>query len=580
MSISSVSVALTAAPSIGVISPLTEAASSGVPAAAALAAAPVDTVTLSPAAQQSLASATVASTDGAAPPDALTQAIAALNDTSGSVSVADQLQAYGVAANFVQGPQVTAFEANWVPGQSAAFPQEDYNAAKGDAIVALIDSPFAQHAQQLLNQVGAATNPTASNGDEMADSIDSGLTAFNSLSATDQQIYLGTTNLLNQLGGSKTPLATVADYQANQEAQANLQRALQAALTNPVYATAIARQLAQPETPGLEYSSDDNIKDLGSIAAAAGDQATVALVKLQQSSYGQVVHSAEWTQQVQSYFAQYGPPPAAVPTASTGSVLASPVTASPGTPPPDSKAIVAALAAIWDTTGRLSVMDQAAAQQTVTNWAISGNGDGGYGVAKAAAGDLLFSPFQDQVNAASADFFWNPTVMTAMGGNTTDPSQSVVALLDKLPQQQQELIFLGNSYGLTDINAWKAELANNEAMWTAYNAANPGTNSPTPSSQPVSGSDAASIASSAATASAAAKALAALISPKSDFSGAEVALVLMQNAAKATATAKAANYQSTSDATVSSIESSASGISGATNQPTAHKMGDTFSVTA
>jgi hypothetical protein len=117
-------------------------------------------------------------------------------------------------------------------------------------------------------------------------------------------------------------------------------------------------------------------------------------------------------------------------------------------------------------------------------------------------------------------------------------------------------------------------------MWTAYNAANPGTNSPTPSSQPVSGSDAASIASSAATASAAAKALAPLISPKWDFSGAEVALVLMQNAAKATATANAANYQSTSDATVSSIESSASGISGATNQPTAHKMGDTFSVTA
>jgi hypothetical protein len=40
----------------------------------------------------------------------------------------------------------------------------------------------------LLNQVSAATNRTASNGDDMADSIDSGLTAFNSLSATDQQI--------------------------------------------------------------------------------------------------------------------------------------------------------------------------------------------------------------------------------------------------------------------------------------------------------------------------------------------------------------------------------------------------------
>ncbi|MGD0106186.1 MAG: hypothetical protein ABSC06_19415 [Rhodopila sp.] len=115
VSISSISAALPTTPSTGV-TPLTNAVSSSTPAAAALAAAPADTVTLSPAAQQSLVAATVAPTDGAAPPDALTQAIAALNDTSGTFSIADQIQAYGVAAEFVQGPQVVAFEATFVPG--------------------------------------------------------------------------------------------------------------------------------------------------------------------------------------------------------------------------------------------------------------------------------------------------------------------------------------------------------------------------------------------------------------------------------------------------------------------------------
>ncbi|MGD0106184.1 MAG: hypothetical protein ABSC06_19405 [Rhodopila sp.] len=372
----------------------------------------------------------------------------------------------------------------------------------------------------------------------------------------------------------------MADYQANQEAGANVQRALQAALTNPAYATTIAQELAGP---GGESCSDNNIKDLGSIAAAAGDQATAELVSLADNQgEGNIKNSAEWTQQVQSHFAQYGPPPAAVPTASSAPAPASPVTASPGTPPPDSKAIVAAFAAIWDTTGTVSVMDQVAAQRLVTNWAFSGYGDGGYGVAKAAAVDLIFSPLQNRADAAAADFIFNPAVQNAMDGNTTDPSQSVVALLNKLPQQQQQLIFQSQGYqeGFATLDAWKVELAKGEAMFTAYNAAHPSASPSTTGSPAVTASDAASIASSAATASAAAKALAALTSPKSTLSSAEVALVLMQNAAAATATTKAANYKSTSDATASSIKSSTAGIPNATNQPAAYKMGDTVSVTA
>jgi hypothetical protein len=58
-----------------------------------------------------------------------------------------------------------------------------------------------------------------------------------------------------------------------------------------------------------------------------------------------------------------------------------------------------------------------------------------------------------------------------------------------------------------------------------------------------------------------------------------VALTLMRNAAKATATAKAANYKSTSGAMVSSTRSSTADIPGAPKHTAAYRMGDTVSVT-
>ena len=235
MPISSVSSGVTISPpvpSTGSTAPAS--ASSPSPSAVATpSTAPADTVTLSPAAQQSLATGTVPQPNDATQSDTLTQAIAILNDTSGTFSVSDQLQAYGQVAISVMSPEKTAsYAADYVPGQTV--PANPYTAAKGEAIAALMDSPSGQHAQQLLNQVGSIGGWSAL--DQLANSRDQMLTALNGLSATDQQIYVGVTGLRNQMLIGGTAIATVDDYRANQVAQADVERALQAALTNPAYA--------------------------------------------------------------------------------------------------------------------------------------------------------------------------------------------------------------------------------------------------------------------------------------------------------------------------------------------------------
>ena len=178
----------------------------------------------------------------------------------------------------------------------------------------LYDSPFAQHAQQLLNKIGSIFDWSATaDGNAEAASVDNALSAFDALSATDQQIYVGAIGLQHQMVSGEAPITTVDDYRANLEAQANVDRALQAAVSSPAYASAIANapdaQAARVMgvTQGL-YNKRDDLADL---AAAAGDKATMALVKLTQTTPDTV----DWTQQVQAYFTKYGPPPASSPSA-------------------------------------------------------------------------------------------------------------------------------------------------------------------------------------------------------------------------------------------------------------------------
>jgi hypothetical protein len=536
---------------------------------ASSAGAPVDTVTLSQAAQQSLATGTVAAPDNSSQPDAVTQAIATLNDTSGTVSVTDQLQAYRLLAQFVQGPQYSEFVANFVPGEAA--PQNDYTAAKGNAIVALIDSPFGQHVQQVLNQInGLKQSDTSLDGNETAASIDTFLAAFNALSPTDQQIYVGAVNLSNQLVYGVSLVATPADYVANQQAQADVDRALQTALSNPAYATAIANELAQSNS----VSSGDNIKDLGSLAAAAGDQATVALANLAQiNQWG----SAAWTQQAQAYFAEYGPPPAP-----DGAATPSETTAAPSSsnPPPDGAALNAALATTWDTTGDTSVTDQAAAEQTVRDYFLS---DQNVGPARIAIGSLSPSPFENAENAAAAGFFWQPAVMAATSGNSnpfTSPSE--LALLNAQPLEQQELIFAGSGFNTPGFiqedgkTVYYATLADWKAALAQQAAASEAAWENNPSSSPTDASVAITVVSSPAPTSKAAQALANLTAPSSNYSSAAVGLKLLQNATKAATAAKAEQSKTTSY--TASIF--AKGTAQTTRLRSAQQAGSTVSVTA
>ena len=260
---------------------------------------------------------------------------------------------------------------------------------------------------------------------------------------------------------------------------------------------------------------------------------------------------------------------------------------------PDGKTLVAALAATWDTTGKVSVTDQTVAEQTLQENFLFNRTKASFAV----LGGLGESPFEKQTNAAATEFFWSPSVQSAFSGNTDPPpSQTVPGLLNALPIEQQQLVFAGSGMNVRNrdyegykmvyaatLDDWKTRLAQqavtNHTAYLADQAAASAT--PAASITPaVSASAAARIASSEATARAAAKALATLTSPRANGSGAQVALTLLRSAAKAAALAKAVNYKNTHAAVVSLTKTSASKTPEATNGQPTHRVRSMVNVTA
>jgi hypothetical protein len=265
-------------------------------------------VTLSPQAQQALASAAQATgvseaaaasgpapaTAGSAttaPPawtsDAVAKALAALNDTSGKTSAADRTSAYALLAKTVANPS------NFDPSKAA-------NANAVEVATAFATSAFAQHVQSLMAQTGVY----GSNEDSQA--VQRQLDAFNGLSAADQQTVVAATNLMGELSNGTTPYASVASYVANRQAMINIDRAAEAAFANPVYAQWLTANL-----PHGEVTYDINTAQFMSLAtqaSAAGDTATTALVPV---AHGVNMNSDAFTAKAQAYFAQFGAPPAA-----------------------------------------------------------------------------------------------------------------------------------------------------------------------------------------------------------------------------------------------------------------------------
>ena len=471
------------------------------PALAASIAPPGDTVVLSPAAQQILAGSVVAPPNGSpAPGDtAVQQGITALNDTSGKFSVADQLQAYGLVANFVK---------------SQTGPEAAASASTTDAVTALYDVPFAQHAQQLLNKIGGTFDWSAgSSGDAKAASIDKALSAFDALSATDQQIYVGAIGLQHQMMSGESPITKTDDYRANLEAQANVDRALQAAMSSPAYASALDKtpDAQSARVLGVTQGFYNKRDDLAGLASAAGDQATTALVKLTQTAPDTV----SWTQQVQAYFAKYGPPPASSPTASAPVSSSSSPASSSSYQAPDGKRLAAAIAAVNDTTGKAAFTDQASAYRTLMDYGRFGQDAG---PARAATFSMLAtSPFTKQIDAAAQQFFSNP-----LGSGS-----AVIALLNKQSSQQQELIFLGAGYGqgFTSLDAWKAQLSEDQAANNAESSPDQIRNSSIDFSTR-------SVSTSNAPTSTIARSTVLLNSTQSFHSNADIALTLLQSAIK------------------------------------------------
>lgn len=248
----------------------------------------------------------------------------------------------------------------------------------------------------------------------------------------------------------------------------------------------------------------------------------MALVKLVQSNRNTI----DWTQQAQSYFAAYGTPPA--PTASAASSSSAPATSTTGYQAPDGNTLATAVAALYDTTGQVAFADQASAYQTLMDYRKSSQD---FGPVRIAIEPLFVSsPF--------------------LGAGTKE--------------------------GFASLDAWKVQLGKDQATINAENTPDQSSTSSSTSGTTVGASAVASVASSNASAK---KALAALTAAQPTGTDAQVALTLLQNAAKTTAMTQAANYKSTSGTMVSSAGSSISETPSATNSQMAYRVSHTVSIT-
>jgi hypothetical protein len=276
-------------------------------------AASTDSVSLSPAAQQVLAGQPAA--DGPAAPnsEALKQAADLLNDTTGAVSVADQVSAFALITGFVANGK--NFDASKDPASVIA------------AGAALYDSAFAQRQRLLLDAVNSRMLDAKNQA--TATSLQDGLAMFDAFSARDQEIYLGAINLQAQTApgasASAPAFASPDSYRANLQAQVGVHSAVE----------------------------------------AVGGTATGPLAAL----YGSAPGSDAWTLKAQAYFAQFGPPPPPNPRAPHVSTPA-------GAAPPTGAALMAALRVVNDSGGRMAVKDQLAAYDLLTTYSSASKDQG------------------------------------------------------------------------------------------------------------------------------------------------------------------------------------------------------------
>jgi hypothetical protein len=421
---------------------------------------PVDTVTLSDAARQvldgqappSAAPAPAAADPAPSPPsqDQIAAAVAALNDTSDTASLDDQIKAYALISNLVAKGQVLPDNRS-LPGTTPVG-----GMIKGSDAQALLASPFSQRLNQVVANVDARKDPGASdNGYDLANVIDRALANFDTLSADDQRVYVAAKSVYAGLVSQQPPPATVADYRANQQAQADVDRALQAAQDNPAYASRI-----QTSSDGARLKFASRTAAVAALAQKAGDAQTLALAQLA----GTDPATDAFTQGAQAWFAKYGPPPG--PHADTGQGF--PQTPSPqttvGYTPPDAKALMDALAKVDDTSGAVMAKDQVAALKLLNTYAANAGPIGA-----AVAANVAASPYA--AHTAQELRLVNNYLVPGK-----DPHPQILDHLNALSPEDQTTYFGASSTAadgtvlFASLDSLKDNLATRETMLTLYNA--------------------------------------------------------------------------------------------------------------
>jgi hypothetical protein len=439
---------------------------------------PADTVTLSVLAQQVLdgqapppppaatptppSSTAAAASDSAAPAtpatppptqDQIAAAVAALNDTSGATSLDDQLKAYALISNVVAQGQV--LQPNLEP---PATPPPGGMISASDA-TALIASPFAVRVDQVVAKVDGQTDSSGQdNGYDLANTIDKGLAAFDGLSSDDQQVYVAAKNITNALQSQAAPIASVADYRANQLAQAEVDRALQAAQDSPAYASQI-----KTNAQGGHNSFAARTGAMASLAQAAGDQATVDLAQLANSASD----TEAFTQAAQAYFAKNGPAPASHPNTDQYVPTTAPPAPPAGYTPPDAKTLMNAVAKLDDTSGAVLVADQISALKLLNGFIASGAGQLSPG-SLAVVQNAEASPYAKRA-ADDQDFVENYLVPGE------DPYQQMLDHLNTLTPDNQQTYF-GQTGTASDgtvkfasLDSEKQNLSTRSTIMTLYN---------------------------------------------------------------------------------------------------------------
>jgi hypothetical protein len=410
MNVSVVSAATTAP-----VSALTNAGGTTATAEPTISPVAQDTVTLSAEAQQALTNTAAPSTSSTASStttwasDAVSKALAALNDETGSTAVSDKLSAYQLLS------QMASDAKNFDPSNPA-------NAKAVDVATAFATSAFVNQYQQINAQLVSLTPTT---GSMSADDMQKQLDYLKSLSSDDLQAFVGVNNA-NAVASGKAPLiASASSLLANKQAQVDVTRAMETTYANPAYASALSGV--------ADYDYYGRIAAVSKQAAATGDDATVALMQVVRS--GASGAGDAWTAKAEAYFDQYGGKPAST---SSDQKASQPIPTSTYTPPSEGqvRALYQAIVSLNDNQ-HSPTQDQLGAYMLVNQQMAAGGSTSS--VALSLAVNVYSSSTVTKQVGSAFDTYENKT-FTGRGNTSTTSATSELNAFNSLSASDQNII--------------------------------------------------------------------------------------------------------------------------------------------